>query len=59
MLVEVSMKEDKQEKKEKIHVSTMLFQYEKKWLKFLAEESGRSMSKYLQYLLREAIDNRR
>ena len=57
------MKNEKQEKEEDVleivRVCTMLYQYEKEWLQFLAKESGRSMSKYLQYLLREAIDNRR
>ena len=49
------MKKEKQQ--EKFRVCTMLFKVEKDYLRFLARKSGRSMSSYLRFLLREAIGN--
>lgn len=43
------------EKIERIRVVTMLTLNERKWLKHLAQKSGRSMASFLRYLLLEEI----
>jgi len=46
----------KTQKEEKFRVSAKLSKVEKELLEYLADESGRSMSSYLRFLLLQAID---
>ena len=50
------MKEENDQRIVKVRVSTKLYAIEREALHILAYRSGRSMSGYLRFLLREALD---